>query len=1312
MSSTTRARSRLTASLLALSLTALTLVSPVAQGAPAAALVDDDDANTYWQTDSLPRSVGLDLGAPTRIDQVALSLPEHFGERDQTFSIRTSLDGKGLSTLVPSGTHTFRPAERNRVTFDVAPTLVRFVQVEVTANSADEGAQLAEVDVRRVVDAQAPLPATYTASSHADVYQAPNAGDGNQATYWESANNAFPQWLRADLGAAVKVDRVVLKTPLSGWGARTQTLAVQTSADGTSFSDLVPSAQHTFQPSANNTATIEFTSTTTRYLRLLITGNTGWPAGQISEFELHGSSGGDAQAPTAPTNLACTTPQSGRIRLTWNAATDNVGVTGYDVYANGQLRTSVAGSALSYTDTQPDGLAVTYQVVAKDAAGNQSPRSASVTRPGNPGPPGTNLAKGKPATADSHAFTFVAANAVDDDVNTYWEAAAHPGTLTTQLGANADVSSVTVKLNPSSAWGARTQNIQVLGREQGATGFTNLVSARDHRFDPASGNAVTIPLTARVADVRLRITSNTGAPGGQVAEFQVFGTAAPNPDLTVTGTSFTPAGPVETSAITLSATVRNAGTAASAATDVTFFLGSDAVGTAQVGALAAGASATATAAIGPRGSGSYQYAAKVDETKKVVEQDEANNARLHPSALVVTPVPSSDLVASVGWSPANPAAGQATAFTAVLRNDGSIATAGGAHGVTLTVLDGSGGTVRTLTGSYTGVLQPGQSAQVALGSWNAANGNHTVRTQVAVDANEIAARQGNNRTDQSLFVGRGANVPWQHVEAEDGVTAGGATRIGPNRVIGDLAGEASGRRAVTLNATGQSVEFTTTAPTNTLVTRFSIPDSAGGGGIASTVNVYVNGTFHKALDLHSRHIWLYGNEASPGNSPSAGGPRHIYDEASTMLDGTFPAGTRIKLQKDAANGTDHAIDFVNFENAVAKANPDPARFVTPTGFGHQDVQNALDRFRMDTSGNLLGVYLPAGTYTTAQKFQVYGKPVQVVGAGPWFTKFAVPTTQENTDAGFRAESSVNGSVFRGFSFFGNYTSRIDGPGKVFDFANVSRITIDDIWAEHVVCLYWGANTDSMTIRNSRIRNTFADGVNMTNGSTDNLVQNIEARSTGDDSFALFSAIDAGGADEKNNVYENLTSLTTWRAAGLAVYGGFLNTFRNIHVADTLTYSGVTISSLDFGYPMNGFGPEPTTFSGITLVRTGGHFWGAQTFPGIWMFSASKPFRGIRVNDVDIVDPTYAGIMFQTKYNGPAPENPIQDTVLTNVSISGARLSGDRFQAKSGIGLWANEMPEANQGPAVGSVTFHNLRFSDNVENIRNRTSTFTINVNP
>jgi hypothetical protein len=133
---------------------------------------------------------------------------------------------------------------------------------------------------------------------------------------------------------------------------------------------------------------------------------------------------------------------------------------------------------------------------------------------------------------------------------------------------------------------------------------------------------------------------------------------------------------------------------------------------------------------------------------------------------------------------------------------------------------------------------------------------------------------------------------------------------------------------------------------------------------------------------------------------------------------------------------------------------------------------------------------------------------------------------------------------------------------------------------------------------------------------------------------------------------------------------------------------------------------------MSLVRDGGHFWGQQTFPAVWMFSASKEFRGIRVSDVDIIDPTYSGIMFQTKYDGTTPEFPITDTICTNVSINGAQKSGDALDAKSGFGLWANEMPEAGQGPAVGSVTFNHLTFSNNFQNIKNTTSTFTITVNP
>ncbi|MGX1026430.1 hypothetical protein RKD38_001111 [Streptomyces ambofaciens] len=1377
-----------------------------------AANITDGNQSTYWQSGggSLPQWVQTDLGATERIDEVVLRLPAGWESRDQTLSVQGSADGTSFSTLKTSATYAFDPGSGNTVTVSFPATQTRFVRVNITANTGWQAAQLSELEVHGAGESSVNLAAgrRLTASSSTGAYTPGNGNDGNKATYWESANNALPQWLQADLGSSRRVNRVVLRLP-DGWPNRSQTLKIQASENGSDFTDLTAAKAYAFDAAGGQSATLTFDAATARHVRVLVSANTGQPAAQVSELEVFGpqtgdtqaptapanlaftepatgqirltwdessddtavtgydiyangdlltsvagdvtaytdtrpagttvtyhvrakdaagnQSGdsntvtrradtGDTQAPTAPANLALTEPAAGQIRLTWTASTDDKGVTGYDVYANNQLRKSVAGDVTTYTDTQPASANVTYFVRAKDAAGNQSGDSNSVTRTGSGGD-GSNLSVGKPISASSFIHTYVAQNANDNSTSTYWEGAAgsYPNTLTLKLGANADVDRVVLKLNPDTGWSRRTQNIQVLGRAQDASGFTSLVAAKDYSFDPASGgNSVTVPVGARAADVQLKFTSNTGATAGQIAEFQVIGVPAPNPDLEVTKLTTSPDSPVESDEITVSATVRNGGAADAPAGRVALRLGGTKVATADVPALKAGAQSTVSVSVGTREAGSYALSAVADEANEIIEQNETNNTYTRPDPLVVKPVQSSDLVAAaVTTSPSGPAAGDDVTFKVALRNQGTQDSAAGGHAVTLTLLDAKGGTVKTLTGAHSGVITAGSTAPaVSLGTWKAANGSYTLKVTVADDANELPVKRENNTSTQPLFVGRGANMPYDMYEAEDGTVGGGATVVGPNRTIGDIAGEASGRKAVHLDRTGEYVEFTTKADTNTLVTRFSIPDAPGGGGIDATINVYVDGVMKKALPLTSKYAWLYGAEASPGNSPGAGAPRHIYDEAHLVLGETVPAGSRIRLQKDAANTTDYAIDFVNLEQVSAVPNPDPAAYAVPAGFTHQDVQNALDRVRMDTSGKLVGVYLPPGDYPTSSKFQVYGKAVKVIGAGPWFTRFRAPSTQDNTDIGFRAEATAKGSTFANFAYFGNYTSRIDGPGKVFDFSNTSDIVIDNIWNEHMVCLYWGANTDRMTIKNSRIRNMFADGINMTNGSTDNLVSNNDARATGDDSFALFSAIDAGGADMKNNLYENLTTTLTWRAAGLAVYGGYNNTFRNIHIADTLVYSGITISSLDFGYPMNGFGTDPTTFENVSIVRAGGHFWGGQTFPGIWVFSASKVFQGIRVNNVDIVDPTYSGIMFQTNYVGGQPQFPIKDTVFTDVSVTGARKSGDAFDAKSGFGLWANEMPEAGQGPAVGEVTFNGLKLSDNAVDVRNTTSTFKIVRNP
>ncbi|MEV4535367.1 discoidin domain-containing protein [Asanoa sp. NPDC049518] len=1366
----------------------------------------DGNKGSYWESSgALPQWGQVDLGSTISIDQVVLKLPDGWGQRTQTLSVQGSTNGSSFSAITSSAGQVFSSGNNNTVTINFGATNARYVRVNITANTGWGAAQLSELEVYGAATSSSNLALNKATSEsgHSDVYGSGNAVDGNQGTYWESTNNSFPEHLQVDLGSAVAVNRVVLKLPTSGWGTRTQTLSVQGSTNGSSFSDLSSSAGRVFDPASGNTVSITFNQATTRYVRLNITANTAWPAGQISEFEVYGPSGGDTTAPSAPTNLAFTQPASDQIRLTWSASTDNVGVTGYDIYANGQLRTSVA-NVLTYTDTQPASATVSYYVRAKDAAGNQSGNSNTVTRTGTstdtqaPSAPsglaytepgsnqirltwnastdnvgvtgydvyangsvrgsvgagvltytdtqaatatvsyyvrakdaagnvsgnsntvtragsgtgGTNLAVGKPITGSSTVHTFVAANANDDNAATYWEGApgAYPSTLTVSLGANASLSSVVVKLPPDSAWGPRTQTFSISGREQSSSSFTTIVGSATYSFSNSSAsNTVTIPVSGSFADVRLTFTANSGSSNGQVSEFQVIGTPAPNPDLTVSAISASPTNPIETDSITLSATVRNIGNAGSGATTVGLYLGTTKVATANVGALSAGGQTTVTAGIGPRDAGTYQLVAKVDESNTVIEQSDANNT-FTGGNLVVGQVQSSDLVAgSVSWSPNNPSAGQTVTFSVAIRNQGTIASASGAHGITLTVLNESGSVVRTLTGSYSGAIAAGATAPaVTMGTWVAANGRYTVRVVLADDANELPVKRTNNTSDRPFFSGRGANMPYDMYEAEDGTIGGGAQSLSPNRTIGDLAGEASGRRAVRLPSNGSFVQWTTRNPTNTLVVRFSIPDSAGGGGQTSSLNIYVNGTLHKAIPLDSRYAWLYGAEASPNNSPGSGGPRHIYDEANIMLNSSVPAGSVIKLQKDS--GTEATVDFVNLEQVSPRGNPDSARYKVPAGTSQQQVQAAFDAARQDTTS--LGVYLPAGTYETSNKFQVYGRAIKVVGAGIWYTRFQTPQTQQDTNAGFDVQASASGSSFEHLAFFGNYTSRQDGPGKVWgELQNVDNMTIDNVWVEHTICAYWGVSVSGLKITNSRFRNTFADAVNMTNGSTDNLISNNEGRGNGDDAFALFSATDAGGGANTGNVFENLSATVTWRAAGVAVYGGQNNTFRNLYIADQLTYSGLTISSLDFGYPFVGFGPGVTSFDNISLIRSGGHFWGAQTFPAIWMFSASKEFRALRISNVDIVDPTYSGIMFQTKYNGSTPENSVQDTVFTNISISGAQKSGDAFDAKSGFGIWVNELPEPGQGPAVGSATFNNLRFSNNFQDIKNTTSTFQLIIN-
>ncbi|WP_246357492.1 CBM96 family carbohydrate-binding protein [Pyxidicoccus fallax] len=100
----------------------------------------------------------------------------------------------------------------------------------------------------------------------------------------------------------------------------------------------------------------------------------------VPQLEVVPSGGGtgDTQAPTVPANLTASGVSSSQINLSWSASTDNVGVTGYALYRNGAFLKNVSGTSTSDTGLAP-ATTYSYSVRARDAAGNTSGSSATVT---------------------------------------------------------------------------------------------------------------------------------------------------------------------------------------------------------------------------------------------------------------------------------------------------------------------------------------------------------------------------------------------------------------------------------------------------------------------------------------------------------------------------------------------------------------------------------------------------------------------------------------------------------------------------------------------------------------------------------------------------------------------------------------------------------------------------------------------------------------------------------------------------------------------------------------------------------------------
>ncbi|MPZ85603.1 MAG: carbohydrate-binding protein [Actinophytocola sp.] len=524
---------------------------------------------------------------------------------------------------------------------------------------------------------------------------------------------------------------------------------------------------------------------------------------------------------------------------------------------------------------------------------------------------------------------------------------------------------------------------------------------------------------------------------------------------------------------------------------------------------------------------------------------------------------------------------------------------------------------------------------------------------------------------------RGATVPYTEYEAESASTNG--TAFGPDRTYRTVSSEASGRRGVRLDATGEYVEFQLTQPTNSLVVRYSIPDSADGAGTTAPIAVYAGGVKLQDLQLTSAYSWVYGDYPFP-NDPSLGRAHRFFNETRTLLD-PLPAGTTLRLRKDASsNAGYYDIDLVDTESVGAPlAAPQGYVDITQHGATPGDSGDDTAAIRAAIAAARAagaGVWVPSGTFVITDRLEVQG--VAVRGAGPWYSVLKgrdgrggfLATGSDVTLADLMIDGDVryrdpDGVVTTDTAIEGNF-----GTGSL----------VQNVWVEHTKTGLWlTAGTDGLLALGMRIRDTFADGVNMRGNVRDTRVEHSVLRNTGDDALAMWS----DGAPVTRSGYAFNTVQTPMLGNGIGIYGGDSNLAEDNLVSDTVTASaGIAVGTRFNPVPLSG----ETSVQRNTLVRTGGHEpnWDSQ-FGALWIYADTADITApVTVRDMDIRDSTYQGILISW-------QRRVENLTFERVTVDGAGTYGIEINATGSATFSYTTVTDATSGGLNASAGFTVVR---------------------
>jgi chitinase len=263
------------------------------------------------------------------------------------------------------------------------------------------------------------------------------------------------------------------------------------------------------------------------------TSQVGWEPPYVLALWLErtGNPPPDTQAPTAPTGVTSPSKTYDSVSLTWGASSDNVGVTGYEVFVNGGASAAVTSASTSATVT---GLTAnttyTFTVKARDAAGNRSVASAafSTTTPQRPQPdtqaptaPGSLRSTGVTASSVSLAYNAstdnVGVTGYEIFVNGGATASATSTTLSatvTGLAANTTYT-FTAKARDAAGNRSAASNSVAVTTSNTAPSGSKVIVGYWHNFDNGSTNIRLRDISSKFNVIQVAFAEPiSGAPSG------------------------------------------------------------------------------------------------------------------------------------------------------------------------------------------------------------------------------------------------------------------------------------------------------------------------------------------------------------------------------------------------------------------------------------------------------------------------------------------------------------------------------------------------------------------------------------------------------------------------------------------------------------------------------------------------------------------------------------------------------------------------------------------------------------------------------